>query len=57
MKKAGKDGKKHTTDKAVPKDFSKLPLFNDAMKKITSVAKEEIERREQAERDAKSSSK
>ena len=38
--------------------FSKaLPAFDEAMKKIISVPKSEVERREQTERDAKSSSK
>ncbi len=57
MKKRQQSGKVAQVGGASPRDMSHVEGFDEAMKKIVGVPKAEIERREQAERDAKRASR
>lgn len=57
MKKPANKPQNHQQPAGKPRDFAGLPGFDHAMRKIADVSKAELERREQAERDAKESSR
>ena len=57
MKKPVRGGKVAQEPAASPNDISRVEGFDDAMRRIAKVSKAELERREQAEQDAKRASR